>query len=155
MSKNTRQPGAYDAVLGGIAPDLSSVAVLGGIDAVQFHLQSDSLSIKLAALNKALNYGEAGVELVIKALDDSLQQVKLRAYQLLKKKNQAKIFQAFRDRRFDYYNLSECLRNLENDSSAVISLAISPDSQSLVSSSWNQTIRLWDINSGQCLKILN
>jgi hypothetical protein len=70
MSKNTRQPGAYDAVLGGIAPDLSSVAVLGGIDAVQLHLQSDSLSIKLAALNKALNYGEAGLELVINALDD-------------------------------------------------------------------------------------
>jgi len=78
MSTEDRQPRPDDAVLGAAPVDLSSAAILGGIEGVKLNLQSGNEYAKLTALPKALNYGEAGLDLVINALDDP--DLKLKAY---------------------------------------------------------------------------
>jgi WD40 repeat protein len=46
------------------------------------------------------------------------------------------------------------LRNLSTDSDLAVSLVISPDGQTLVSGSWDSTIRLWRLPDGNHLKTL-
>jgi WD40 repeat protein len=46
------------------------------------------------------------------------------------------------------------LRNLSTDSDLAVSLVISPDGQTLVSGSWDSTIRLWRLPNGNHLKTL-
>ncbi|NJS41979.1 hypothetical protein HC766_06885 [Candidatus Gracilibacteria bacterium] len=43
---------------------------------------------------------------------------------------------------------------MEGHTQAIRSIAFSPDNQTLVSGSWDCTIRLWEISTGQCFKIL-
>lgn len=73
MSDN-QNPKPYDAVLGGqhIPKD---AAVLGGIQGVKFQLNNPNPEIKIKALQQALNYGELGIDLIIKALEDKSPQV--------------------------------------------------------------------------------
>ena len=47
-----------------------------------------------------------------------------------------------------------CLQTLEGHSSLVGSVAFSPDSQRLVSGSYDDTIRVWETASGRCLQTL-
>ena len=119
-----RQPRPDDAVLGGAPVDLSSAAILGGIEGVKLSLQSGNESARLTALPKALNYGEAGLDLVINALEDP--DLKLKAYQLLRKRTEPQASQALKG--FNPYPLFECLKTLEGHSS-VLSVAITPDGQ--------------------------
>lgn len=80
------QPKRFDAVLGGQTPPVESV-VLGGIEGVKHRFKSTIVEARVAALSKALNYGEAGLDLVIGALKDSSAQVRNYAYQLLQKRS--------------------------------------------------------------------
>jgi uncharacterized protein YjbI with pentapeptide repeats len=89
MTENLNQPNKDDAVLGGNAPAFSGV-VLGGIEGVKWRLgmgespvQSNSIEQKIAALNDALNYGQAGLDLVIQALEDAEWHIHQAAYSLL------------------------------------------------------------------------
>jgi len=50
MTENNQEPRAYDAVLGNPSPDLSTSAVLGGIDGVIRYLKSESESIRIEAI---------------------------------------------------------------------------------------------------------
>jgi WD40 repeat protein len=47
-----------------------------------------------------------------------------------------------------------CTHTLTGHQQPVSSIAFSPDGQQLVSSSFDKTIKLWDINNGKCLKTL-
>ena len=71
MSEN--QPKEYDAVLGNQALE---GLVLGGIEGVKRRWVSSSVDQRIAALSEALNYGDAGLDLVIQALQDESKQVK-------------------------------------------------------------------------------
>ncbi|OYD86570.1 Sulphatase-modifying factor protein, partial [Nostoc sp. 'Peltigera membranacea cyanobiont' 213] len=88
MPENPNQPREYDAVLGGQAPPPVSGVVLGGIEGVKRRLLSNNLETKMAALTEAINYGDAGLELVIQSLQNESVQLKAVAYKLLHKRKE-------------------------------------------------------------------
>ena len=155
MPEETRQPRPDDAVLGGAPVDLSSAAILGGIEGVKLSLQSGNESARLTALPKALNYGEAGLDLVINALEDP--DLKLKAYQLLRKKTEPRVSQALKGLKdYHFYQNLKTLVGLKGRTYSVNSVAITPDGQYIVSggSHCNSTIKIWDISTGECPKTL-
>ena len=90
MPENPQEPQEYDAVLGGKNPPPVDGAVLGGIEGVKHRLASEVVEVRVTALQDALNYGDAGLDLVIKALQDESKQVKDLAVELLRKREQVK-----------------------------------------------------------------
>ena len=80
MPEDGNQPKDTDVVLGGNAPPPLTSAVLGGLAGVKHRLKSGVVEHRIAALTEALNYGDAGLNLVIQALDDTAEQVRDFAY---------------------------------------------------------------------------
>ncbi|MEM6752115.1 MAG: SUMF1/EgtB/PvdO family nonheme iron enzyme [Cyanobacteria bacterium P01_C01_bin.38] len=78
-----QQPKPYDAVLGGENQAPEGAAVLGGIEGVKLRLSNENPEVRIKALHQALNYGEAGLDLIIKALQDEFPKVQIQAYSLL------------------------------------------------------------------------
>ena len=93
MAEN-QQPGNYDAVLGGKNPPPIYGSVLGGIEGVKRRLSNPVVDVKLAALSDALNYQEAGLDLVIQALQNKSKRLERHAYKLLKKRKETQVKQA-------------------------------------------------------------
>ncbi|MEO0933221.1 MAG: HEAT repeat domain-containing protein [Cyanobacteria bacterium J06641_2] len=81
--ENHQNPKPYDAVLGGQNQAPEGAAVLGGIEGVKLRLNNENPEVRIKALQQALNYGEAGIDLIIKALEDESPQVQIKAYSLL------------------------------------------------------------------------
>jgi len=100
MTGNQNQPREYDAVLGGQNPLPIGDAVLGGFLGVKSRLASPIVEVRCAALSEALKYGEAGLDLIIQALDDKQRAVQFTAYLLLKNRNEEKIKQHLRNYRY-------------------------------------------------------
>ena len=67
---NPNQPRAYDVVLGSQAKAPLGGVVLGGLEGVKQRLSSGAVEYQLAALSEALKYGDAGLDLVIQALQN-------------------------------------------------------------------------------------
>ena len=78
MSEN--QPREYDAVLGGDSQAPVDGVVLGGIEGIKQRLANPDIKVKIAGLYQALNYGDAGLDLIIQALRDDEKEVKKTAY---------------------------------------------------------------------------
>jgi formylglycine-generating enzyme required for sulfatase activity len=97
MSENQNEPREYDAVRGGQNSIPVNAAVLGGIAGVKSRLSSPIVEVRIAALSEALKYGEAGLDLIVQALQDESRQVKLAAYLLLKDRDDFKIKPQFQD----------------------------------------------------------
>ncbi|MCU0546582.1 MAG: formylglycine-generating enzyme family protein [Oscillatoriaceae cyanobacterium Prado104] len=93
MSDDRNEPREYDAVRGGQNLIPANAAVLGGILGVKSRLASSTVEARIAALSEALKYGEAGLELIIQALQDRSMQVEFAAYSLLKDRTEEKIEQ--------------------------------------------------------------
>lgn len=93
MTNNQNHPRKFDAVRGGETPPPAGGAVLGGIEGVKQRLASSAVEARVAALSEALNYGDTGLDLVIKALEDKSRKVQKTATSLLRirEENQAKI----------------------------------------------------------------
>lgn len=98
MPEQPNQPKQNDAVLGGqnLAP--ASSAILGGIEGVKSRLSSAVEEQRIAALKDALNYGQAGLDLVIQALQNESMQVlreraEPRVKQILHKHNAWRLFE--------------------------------------------------------------
>jgi WD40 repeat protein len=53
-----------------------------------------------------------------------------------------------------YNPLPACRAVLEGHSNLVESVVLSANSRRVVSGSWDNTVRVWDVESGQCLKVL-
>ncbi|MGC1394239.1 MAG: hypothetical protein WA828_08140, partial [Coleofasciculaceae cyanobacterium] len=146
------QPQEYDAVLGGESPISAGSAILGGIAGVKRRLASQFEEQRIAALSEALNYGEAGLDLVIGALQDESGQVETAAYLLLRERTELKVKWALRDYRG---RLFECLHTLEGHSKEVTSVAISPDGQTIASrAEYDKTVHIWHLQTGQLIRIL-
>ncbi|MGB3653282.1 MAG: hypothetical protein WBA41_18960 [Rivularia sp. (in: cyanobacteria)] len=84
MSEN--QPREFDAVLGGNTSPIFTSAVLGGIEGVKQRLQSRNVDVRFDALWDALNYEEAGLDLIAQRLHDSSQKVYRYAELLLRER---------------------------------------------------------------------
>jgi WD40 repeat protein len=52
------------------------------------------------------------------------------------------------------FSYGECIKTLQGHIGWVLSVAFSPHSNILASSSMDRTVKLWDIRTGQCLKTL-
>lgn len=91
MSETQNQPSKDDAMLIRRSP-LEGI-ILGGIDGVKLRLSSPVVEVRVAALNDALNYGDAGLEVVLQALQDESRQVQRSAYQLLRKRQEPQVKQ--------------------------------------------------------------
>ncbi|WP_375507072.1 hypothetical protein [uncultured Nostoc sp.] len=85
MNNNSNQPGEFDAVLGGEQQNQNYGVVLGGIEGVKNRLNSEDDEIRIAALEDALKYGDAGINLIIEALYDSSDEINDYAIYLLRK----------------------------------------------------------------------
>ncbi|MDZ8109490.1 MAG: hypothetical protein RM338_28240 [Nostoc sp. DedQUE12a] len=83
MPDNHNQPKEYDAVLGGQVPSPVDGVVLGGIEGVKKCLASIFFKERITALENALKYGEAGLELLIQSLTDVSPEVQQTAENLL------------------------------------------------------------------------
>src|SRR5688572_5228626 len=90
------QPREYDAVLGSNNTVVPTDAVLGGIEGVKRRIAIGDIESRITALSQALNYGEAGLDLVIQALQDRSKQIQWSAYGLLALKAETKVEQALR-----------------------------------------------------------
>ncbi|RUT02129.1 hypothetical protein DSM106972_062040 [Dulcicalothrix desertica PCC 7102] len=90
-----KQPREFDAVLSNSSTPKEG-AVLGGIAGVKSRLNSSVIEVRVAALSSALNYGNAGIDLIIKSLQD-VEQVQRYAIQILLHKGGAKGKQALLD----------------------------------------------------------
>lgn len=64
--ENLDQPKPYDAVRGGQVPPPVGGVVLGGLAGVKHRLSSSVSEHRIAALKETLNYGDAGLKIVIK-----------------------------------------------------------------------------------------
>jgi len=93
MPNEQDRPGEYDAILGGQNSTPLDAAVLGGIAGVNSRLASPTLEVRIAALSEALKYGDAGLDLIMGALQDKSVELKLAAYSLLKDRNDEKVKQ--------------------------------------------------------------
>ena len=111
---------------------------------------------RIAALSEALKYGEAGLDLVILALQDESEKLRRAAYLLLRERTEPKVKQTLKD--YNPWQFVTCLhtllhpplsdwerRHYYGDGVAVPSVAISRDGQTIVSGSRDGTIKIWGV----------
>jgi len=85
------QPSPYDAVYGGQPVFPHDGVVLGGLEGVRQQLNVPYEAVRVAALHKALDYGEAGLDQVIESLRDNAQGLRQAAYFMLLHRPEAKV----------------------------------------------------------------
>ncbi|WP_375510747.1 WD40 repeat domain-containing protein [uncultured Nostoc sp.] len=151
MPENLNQPREYDAVLGGQAPPPVDGLVLGGIEGVKHRLLSNNLEVKIAALTDVLDYGDAGLKLVIQSLQNESVQLKAVAYKLLHKINKVSVEQVIAAFNPYHYKFFECLTTLTGHTSSVYGIAFSPDGKTIASGSHDKTIKLWNLQTSQLI----
>ncbi|MEG4353454.1 PspA/IM30 family protein [Microcoleus sp. LAD1_D3] len=83
---NHDQPKPYDAVRGGQLPPPVGGVVLGGLAGVKHRLSSSVSEHRIAALTETLNYGDAGLKIVIKICQSETGPVQRAAGDLLRKR---------------------------------------------------------------------
>lgn len=94
MSQNSSQPSEADAVLGGQSQVPLGAVILGGLDGVRRRLKSSVAEQRVIALPEALQQGQQGLNLVIRALSDRSDEVRQTAYLLLKDRPEPKVQRA-------------------------------------------------------------
>jgi len=150
MSDN--QPTEYDAVLGGGNQAPVDGVVLGGIEGVRRRLRNPDVKARITGLYQALNYGEAGLDLVIQALWDDEKQVQTIAYSLLKQKKEPAELEILQNYS-DYYQFFDCISTLEEYDSEAHSVCMAPDGKTIIIGSENCVIA-WEWQKKQVQKIL-
>ena len=105
---NQNQPTEFDAVLGGQAPPPVEGVVLGGLEGVKRRLTSPVVEARVTAVSEAINYADAGLELVIQTLKDESRQVQRSAYRLLRQRVEPQVKIALQE--YKPWNLMERLR---------------------------------------------
>jgi coenzyme F420-reducing hydrogenase alpha subunit len=83
-----QRPQKFDAVLGDRTPIANGSVILGGIEGVKTRLNSERIHIIILALKDALNYGDAGLDLVIQHLENPESQIVDAAYELLESRSE-------------------------------------------------------------------
>lgn len=94
MSHSANQPAKDDGVLGGNAAIPPGAVILGGFEGLRRRLLSPIAQQRVAALNEALQHGQKGLNLVIRALNDSSSEVRQAAQALLNDRSEFKVQRA-------------------------------------------------------------
>ncbi|MUG98204.1 hypothetical protein F7734_40205 [Scytonema sp. UIC 10036] len=94
MIEHIHQPQDFDAVLGGQAPPLISGVILGGIEGLRKRFATLTGERRTIPLANALQYGEAGIDLLVEAMNDKTFIVRATAYKLLQSVTSIKARQA-------------------------------------------------------------
>ncbi|MEG3839389.1 PspA/IM30 family protein [Microcoleus sp. herbarium14] len=84
--ENLNQPKPYDAVRGGQLPPPVGGVVLGGLAGVKHRLSSSVSEHRIAALKETLNYGDAGLKIVIQICQSSTGAVQRAGCDLLRQR---------------------------------------------------------------------
>ncbi len=145
IESEKRQPRKADMVLGGQVSAPENGVVLGGVEGLQRQLASANIEQKIAALYEVPKYGAQGWSLVIQVLNDESEQVQQVAENLLLQKLTK---EAHIKPKMNF------LYTLRGHLFWVVSVAISSDGQTIVSAALDNTIRIWDLQTGQELRIL-
>ncbi|NEP58377.1 MAG: hypothetical protein F6K31_15385 [Symploca sp. SIO2G7] len=145
MEAEEIQPRTGDMVLGGQVRAPEHGVVLGGLEGIEMQLASATIKGRITALFEAAKYGAEGWNLVIQALKDKSEQVQQVAENLL--------IQKLTQQRYHQPQMN-FLYTLRGHSSWVESVAISSDGQAIVSTGLDNTIRIWDLLTGQELRVL-
>ncbi|MFB2972285.1 hypothetical protein ACE1CD_25270 [Aerosakkonema sp. BLCC-F183] len=90
MAENSDRPTDFDAVLGGQTPPPVGGVVLGGMEGLRRRFAASIVEERVAVLSDALNYGDAGIDLLIEAMNDREIIVRVTAYKLLENVSAAK-----------------------------------------------------------------
>ncbi|MEG3935398.1 WD40 repeat domain-containing protein [Microcoleus sp. T3_B1] len=154
------------------------------IEQVKKQLSSPSEQERLAALSETLNYGQQGLELLIEqSIKDQSDRVKQFAYRVFRGDNSylrantpesltpcptdvitclaispdTTILVGGSWKKIWVWNLQtgEIIRSIEGHSHWVLSVAISPDGNTLVSGSADKNIKVWNLKTGQVIRTLN
>ncbi|WP_445637597.1 hypothetical protein NSTC745_02737 [Nostoc sp. DSM 114161] len=144
MAKKQNQPREYDAVLGTQNSAPVGSVILGGLEGVKSRLKSVDIEVQIAALKEALNYGEAGLDLVIQAWQYESGKLKWAAYSLLRHREEVRVKQALQEHN-PWLNIT-CLHSLQQNR-GITSVAINPNGRTFVST--GNPINIWDLYSGQ------
>jgi hypothetical protein len=83
-----QRPQNSDAVLGSQTSIAHGSVILGGFEGVKNRLNSESVRVRILALKDAINYGDAGLHLILQYLEDSESQIVDAAYELLKDRSE-------------------------------------------------------------------
>lgn len=83
MSEQQNQSSKDDEVLG-----RENSPLQGGIDSIKRRLSNPVLEVQTAALKEALNFGDAGLEVVLQALQTGSRKLHHSAYRLLRKRQE-------------------------------------------------------------------
>ncbi|BAY86943.1 pentapeptide repeat protein [Calothrix parasitica NIES-267] len=83
MINNNQNPREYDAVLGGNFPPPIDGVVLGGIEGLKRRLETGNTQQRVDSLADAVKYGDAGIDLLIEALNYADIEVRAKAFQIL------------------------------------------------------------------------
>jgi WD40 repeat protein len=140
MTPNPNQPTEYDAVLSGQSSIPTNAAVLGGIKGIKKRLASAIIEQKIAAVSEAINYGEAGLDLIIRALEDESEQVQKAAYFLLLQREEPKVREILQE--YTPWRFGGKAYTFGWHLGMVWSVAISPDGQIVVTGSRDKTIKI-------------
>ncbi len=157
MTNNLNQPKAYDVVLGGQTPIPNNSAVLGGLAGVKRRFTQSSsgnnpylVNQRVNALKEALNYGSEGLELVIEALNDSSFRVQRTAYLLLQKFQEPTAIQALQE--YNPYQFFQSLYRYSTGKSTTYAIAITPDSQMMISGGNDRIITVRHLGTGRIIR---
>jgi hypothetical protein len=88
MDLDSERPQNFDAVLGNQTSIANGSVILGGIEGVKNRLNSDNINVIILALKDAIDYGDAGLRLVLQYLEDPESQIVEAAYELLKDRSE-------------------------------------------------------------------
>jgi COMPASS component SWD3 len=140
MSEN--QPKNYDVVLGSQNNAPIDGVILGGLEGVKRCLENPDINIKLGGLYRALNYGDAGLELIIQALYSREHKLKVIAHSLLKERQEERVIEILRS--YNYYQTFDCIATLDKNKSNRKRLCISPDGKNIFIITSSGSIKIWN-----------
>jgi WD40 repeat protein len=149
---NLTQPTEFDPVLGGqFQPPVNGV-VLGGFAGIQQRYNSPNVEQRQAAILAASHWGQAGLDLILSALQDRSITIQKTAYQLLHQRPEPEIRQVLRN--YEVYRLFEPLSVLTGHAGGITAVAVSRDGKTAVSSGRDCTLRVWDLTCNEVIWVI-
>jgi hypothetical protein len=102
------KPNEFDVVMGNQRMISDGSMVLGGIEKIISRLETNSVQLKKLALKDAVHYGEAGLFLVLKHLEDEQFEIQHFAYSLLEFRSEPFV----RERMTKYHSIRKYTRHV-------------------------------------------